>query len=143
MATLIEQLRNETWDCPDHPVGEGVLTQVYRTNVIRGAGNGCDSCLTRFVSLLVAVLGVEVPKPRDPGPEIPMVRETTRAGAIYEKCRAIGKMIGKSVPPSTGFCLMLFEFNGRQLEWICNAQRPDMIKLLGEFQELLRKDTRP
>ena len=35
-----------------------------------------------------------------------------------------------------GFALLLFDFGGKgNLAWISNAQRPDMIKALGEFIE--------
>lgn len=142
MPTGLERLKEEfgkKWKCEEHRI-KGPFDEVYAAE---GAKEGCESCITQVAAIVTSVMGVEFPQSRDPGPEIPMVRETTRAGAIYEKCRAIGKMIGKSVPPSTGFCLMLFEFNGHQLEWICNAQRPDMIKLIDEFKELLRKDMHP
>lgn len=134
MPTGLERLKEEftkPWDCG------GVMT-----NPLLGAGNGCEKCVIQIASIVTAVMGVQLPKKREPGPKVPMTSDRSMAGALYDKCRELGHVIGDAVPPGSGFCLMLFEFNGHKLEYICNAQRPDMIKLLAEFHEVLEKEQR-
>lgn len=139
MGSVADNLRAYQWDCPEHNYEAGPRT----INALDGAAKGCKNCLNAFIAYVLACLGVQMPQKREPGPILPMSSDISRHGAIYEKCRSLGHMIGDSIPPATGFCLMLFEFNGRQMEYICNAQRPDMIDLLAEFQGILKKEIHP
>jgi hypothetical protein len=50
----------------------------------------------------------------------------------------IGRDIGALLPDGWGFALLVFTFGpGGTMTWISNAQRPDMLQALQEFQTLV------
>lgn len=140
MTTVAENLQSHRWDCPDHP---NWPSGPYNVNSLKGAADGCKNCMNDFVAYTLHLLGVDVPRKRESGPRLRMSGDTTMAGAIREKRKELGQLIAQAIPRNTGFCLMLFEFEGPTLEYICNAQRPDLIDLLGEFQEVMKKESTP
>ena len=59
------------------------------------------------------------------------------------KTGEIGKLIGSQMPKGYGFALLLFSFGDDGfMNWVSNAQRPDMIKALRETADRLEKDPR-
>lgn len=53
---------------------------------------------------------------------------------IRERLQETAAMIAVRLPPNTGFILMAFDFgSGGRLEYIANADRGDVIKLLKAF----------
>jgi len=123
------------WTCRDH-LKKGEQSGV---NPLLGAEAGCNSCVTWVAALVCEVMDVQMPKKREPGPRVPMVNEGRMVDALKDKCNEIGHLIGEGLPPGVGFCLLVFEFTGPQLHYICNAQREDMIELLEEFKQSLSK----
>lgn len=144
MGSHIETLQNLKWDCPHHPVS-GASTQVYGTNMLKGAGNGCIPCLIAFVSQVLGLAGVEAetlaaPKPpEDPLAKYTLLEGDTIPAAMTRKCKEIGNLIGGQCPPGVGFMLMLFEYNTKNKEYICSAKREDMIKVLREMADAFEK----
>jgi hypothetical protein len=62
-----------------------------------------------------------------PGPLDPRVAETAKR---------IGRLIGDQLPSGMGFALLMFDLEGggaNRMNYICNAQREDMIKALKEL----------
>jgi len=52
---------------------------------------------------------------------------------IRERLQETARLISVSLPPNTGFILMAFDFGPGRLEYISNAERADVVKLMREF----------
>jgi len=53
--------------------------------------------------------------------------------------REIARALTGALPAQTGFAVMLFDLGeGKNLTWISNARREDMVKVLDEFKERLK-----
>lgn len=66
---------------------------------------------------------------------------------MERKIAEIGRIIGGEMPRGCGFALLLFNFSnegedGGFMNWVSNAQRPDMIKALKEMVHKLENDRR-
>ncbi len=63
------------------------------------------------------------------------------SAAAERVCRVLGATIGpvcNAMPEGRwGFMLLLFQFGGGDASYISNAERPDMIKALREFADVL------
>ena len=48
---------------------------------------------------------------------------------------ALARLISAVIPENHGFCLLVFPFtkNGGKLNYISDAQRPDVVKVLKQF----------
>ena len=65
---------------------------------------------------------------------------------LEETARVLGRILAQALdevsgPKKTGFCLMLFAFEGPELTYSSNARRQGMIKALDEFRQWLKDHT--
>ena len=65
--------------------------------------------------------------------------EHRRRVALEEQCHGLARAIAAAVPPGTGFALLLFDFGSEgSFAYAANANRDDVVKLLGEAREKIR-----
>jgi hypothetical protein len=65
-----------------------------------------------------------------------MANEYARRKKLEDDVSRIGKGIGDRLAPGIGFTLLFFEFGEqKQLAYISNAQRDDMIKVLRQMAD--------
>ena len=61
---------------------------------------------------------------------------------IAEPMKGIARTIAGCLPPTHGFCLLIFDFGqGGHTSYMSNAKREDMLRLLREFIVMLERDT--
>lgn len=55
---------------------------------------------------------------------------------IRERLQDTARQVSMTLPPGTGFIVLAFDFgdgSGRRLEYISNARREDVVKMMKEF----------
>lgn len=139
MPTNLELLKTVQWTCPKHPnYPDGVIN----INVLKGAAQGCDNCLTAFLATFTAAFENGSPRgisPKDKEEDYITLDNASLPAAMTKKAREIGGLIGSQCPPGVGFALILFQVNSRYKEYISNGHREDMIRVFREMANCLEK----
>jgi len=60
---------------------------------------------------------------------------------VKRNLKKLAKMVDMRTPTGWGFCIMIFPFKStNEAQYICNAQREDMIKVLRQYANHLEKN---